>query len=462
MKLDLALVNGCVFTEGAFHRCSLGIKDGIIVAICAEDALPEAKQTIDLKGQYVIPGAIDTHVHFRDPGMSDREDFYTGTMTAAAGGTTTVMEHPISSPSAYSCEVLDNRVRVADEQACVDYTFYGAAGVQVPGGIASIADHGIVGYKSFLHDPPPGRGDDFKNVTMCNDGEMMEGFREVAKTGHVLMLHCENNDIIAANIRRMQAEGKTAPMDHCYSRPPFTEIECVQKVLSMARETGVRAGFAHISTPQAMELVKQAKQSGQDVYLETCTHYLFLDETYLEKFGPIAKCNPPLRPRAMVEQLWKYVQDGSVDFIGSDHGGFTLAEKAKGNDNIFKAPSGFVGIDVRLPLLIDAVAKGRVSIQNVVNMVSQNPARIFGLAPRKGFIRVGSDADLVVYNLQEHTVLNKDHCYSKSKDLMVLFDGMDLACKLTYTFVRGRKIMESGVVDCEARGWGEHIVPIKK
>ena len=458
--LDLALVNGNVFVEGAFSKCCIGIKNGVIATICEKSSLPDAKETIDLQGQYVIPGAIDTHVHIRDPGMSDREDFYTGTMAAAAGGTTTVMEHPISSPAAYSCETLDNRVRVASPQACVDFAFYGAAGVQVPEGISSIADHGIVGYKSFLHDPPTGRGDDFKNATMCNDAEMMRGFAEVAKTGHVLMLHCENNDIIAANIKQMRAEGRVRPIDHCKSRPPFTEIECVQKVLYMAKETGLRAGFAHISTPEAMELIREAKQDGQDVYLETCTHYLFLDESYLEKFGPIAKCNPPLRPKAMVDKLWKYVNDGSIDFIGSDHGGFTLAEKEKGNTNIFDAPSGFVGIDVRLPLLLDAVAKGWVSVERVVKMVSSNPAQIFGLAPRKGTIRVGADADLVVYNLQEHTILDRNKCYSKSKDLMVLFDGMDLSCKIKYTFVRGKQVMHDGIIDSQARGWGQHVMPV--
>ena len=461
MSLDLVLTNGQVFIDGDFRSCCIGVKDGKIAAICEERCAPEAREVIDLKGQYVIPGAIDTHTHFRDPGMTDREDFFTGTMTAAAGGTTTVMEHPISSPSAYSCEVLDNRVRVADPQACVDFAFYGAAGTQVPGGIASIADHGIVGYKSFLHDPPAGRGDDFKNATMCNDADMMTGFAEVAKTGHVLMLHCENNEMITANIKRMREEGHTKPIDHCRSRPPFTEIECVQKVLSMAKETGLRAGFAHISTPEAMELVKTAKNNGQDVYLETCTHYLFLDETYLEKFGAIAKCNPPLRPRETVESLWKYANDGSIDFIGSDHGGFTLAEKAKGKEDIFSAPSGFVGIDLRLPMMLDAVAKGRISIRRVVEMLCSNPAKIFGLV-QKGSIRVGADADLVVYNMDEKTVYDMNKCYSKSKDLMVMYDGLELSCKLAYTFVRGRKVMENGVVDPACRGWGHHIAQTKR
>ena len=459
--LDLVLKNGNVYVEGSFKETAVGVKDGKIVVISDEAYMPEAEKVIDIKGQYVIPGTIDTHVHFRDPGRSERETFYTGSLAAAAGGVTTVMEHPISMPPQYNKEILDNRIKVADCQCIVDYCFYGAAGAEFPEEITKLAKEGIVAYKTFLHAAPEGRDKEFIGLTMANDAELITGLTEVAKTGLICATHAENNDMISANIKRLRKEGKVSGRDHALSRPPISEIESVEKMIRLARETGATIEFAHISTPEAMELIKKAKYEGQEVYLETCPHYLFLDEDDLEKYGTFAKCNPPLRKRELVEGLWKYIQDGSVDFIGSDHSPFLLSEKETGYEDIFKAPAGFPGIDLRLPLMLDAAAEGKVTIERVVELLVTNPAKIFKLFPQKGAIRVGSDADFVVFNMDETTVVDKNKCYSKAKDIAIPYDGRELKCKLDYTIVRGRVLMEHGIVDESAKAYGQLVKPAK-
>ncbi|WP_394525015.1 allantoinase AllB [Lacrimispora sp. JR3] len=457
--LDLVLKNGNVYVEGSFKETAVGVKDGKIVIISDEAWMPEAEKVIDIKGQYVIPGTIDTHVHFRDPGRSERETFYTGSLAAAAGGVTTVMEHPISMPPQYNKEILDNRIKVADCQSIVDYCFYGAAGAQFPEEITKLAKEGIVAYKTFLHAAPEGRDKEFIGLTMANDAELLIGLTEVAKTGLICATHAENNDMISANIKRLRKEGKVSGRDHALSRPPISEIESVEKMLRLARETGAIIEFAHISTPEAMELIRKAKYDGQEVYLETCPHYLFLDEDDLERFGTFAKCNPPLRKKELVEGLWKYIQDGSVDFIGSDHSPFLLSEKETGYEDIFKAPAGFPGIDLRLPLMLDAAAEGKVTIERVVELLVTNPAKIFKLFPQKGAIRVGSDADFVVFTMDETTVVDKNKCYSKAKDIAIPYDGRTLKCSLSYTIVRGRVLMEHGIVDESAKAYGQLVKP---
>ena len=263
--------------------------------------LPEASDTIDAKGMAVLPGVIDTHVHVRDPGHRERGTFASETRAAAAGGVTSFLEHPISSPPPYSPEILRRRIEVAKPQSMVDYAFFGAAGSEFPEEVLKVAREGIVAFKTFLHQAPEGREDEFRGLTMADDGGIMDGFQSVAKTGLILTIHAENNDMIKRLIAQFRAEGKTGFEYHAKSRPPITEIESVEKLIRFAKEYGTRISIAHTSTPEAMELIQQAKAEGQDIYCETCPHYLFLTEEKIKELGPYAKGNPPLRDHARMQ-----------------------------------------------------------------------------------------------------------------------------------------------------------------
>jgi dihydropyrimidinase/allantoinase len=219
--------------------------------------------------------------------------------------------------------------------------------------------------------------------------------------------------------------------------------------------------LCHISTPEAAELVKQARFKGLDVYLETCPHYLFLTTEALDEHGPFAKCNPPLRERALMEKLWTYVADGSVDIIGSDHGPFLTSEKETGYKDIFVAPAGFPGIDMRLPLMLTAVKQGRISLARMVDLISTKPAKVYGLYPQKGAIRVGADADLVLVDGDAEFTVDRHKSYSKARDIARVYDGWKLNGLPLMTVVRGRIVMENGVVDETAAGWGNLVVPAR-
>lgn len=457
--MDLLVKNGTVYVDGVFKKCDVAVKDGKIACVAECGILGDAQRVIDAEGKYVIPGGIDTHVHIRSPGHDDREDFTSGTLSAAQGGCTTILEHPISVPPQYNKEILDNRKRLAKEGCVVDYAFYGAAGGEFPEEITKLAEEGIVAYKSFLHQAPEGRDQEFKGLTMANDAEIMVGMREIAKTGLMMASHAENNDLITYNIAKMRAEGHTKPLDHCKSRPPISEYSTVSKLIMFAKETGCVLELAHMSTVESMELARKAKFEGQKVFVETCPHYLLLDETALEKYGPFARCNPPLRPAETVEKLWDYVNDGTIDFIGSDHGPFLLSEKEQGYDDIFKAFCGAPGVDLRLPLMLDAAARGKTTIERVVELLCVNPARCFNIYPQKGTISAGADADLVVFDMNDTTVVDRKKSYCKARETARIFDGWKLACKINYTVVRGRVLAEDGVVDESAKGYGQLVKP---
>lgn len=464
MKLDLAVEDGLVFLDGAFRRVDIGIKDEKFAMIVQPGMLPEAEHTIDAAGKYVIPGGVDSHVHVRDPGHTERGTFYSESRAAAAGGCTTILEHPISTPPQYNKEILDNRKKAAAQRGpVVDYAFYAAAGGQYPQEITKVAREGIVAFKTFLHEPPEGREQEFAGLTMANDYEIYVGMQEVAKTGLMLASHAENNDIIQGLIKKFRAEGRVGPEYHCPSRPLISEYTTVQKMLTIAAATGCVLELAHISSPEAMQMAKEAKARGQKVFLETCPHYLLLTEEELLKHGPYAKCNPPLRSKEVVDQLWDYVLDGTVDFIGSDHGPFLPSEKEIGYQDIFKAAAGFVGIDLRLPLMINEAVKGErgLTLERVVELCCVNPAKAFHIYPQKGVIQPGADGDLVIFDTGDETVVNWERNYSRSREIAKVYDGWRLRCKINYTVVRGRVVMCDGQCDPIAdgtKGWGRLVV----
>ena len=460
--LDLAITGGLAFIDGSFRKADIGIKDQKIAMVTEPGCLPEAARTIDATGKHVIPGGVDTHVHFRDPGHAERETFAQGTRAACAGGCTTFFEHPISIPPQYNSEILHSRVDNCNAHSYVDYCFFGAAGGEFPECIEPLSHEGIIAYKTFLHAAPEGRDEEFKGLTSANNAQLMRALEEGAKTPLTVAAHADDNELVNGYIAQLRAEGKQGQnMAHCWSRPPIVEVEAIAKMLRFGKETGCKIELVHVSTADSMELAKQAKAEGQFVLMETCPHYLLLDESYVEKYGPYAKCNPALRSKEEIERLWQYVLDGTVDFIGSDHSPFLKSEKEKDPNDIFKAPSGFPGIDLRLPLMATEAKKGRLSLERVVELCCVNPAKLFHIYPQKGNLLPGADADVVVMDMNADYVWNHEMSESHAKDIGIVYDGWKLGCKIDYTTVRGRVVYDNGVVnDGEgAEGWGEWVKP---
>ena len=454
IKYDLVIKSEKVFTDGRLLNCNIGIKNGIITTISNEEL--NGKEVIDAEGKMVFPGTIDPHVHIRAPGHDERETFESGTKDAALGGVTTVIEMPFASPPPYSSEIVKNRMNVADKEVVVDIAFYGAAGTDRLDDIIPCSKSGIVAFKTFLHGALPGRDKEFIGLTAPNTGDQYELMEKIAQTNVMIGFHAENNDMINKNIARLRSEGKTSPIYHGRSRPPVVEIETVAKILLFAEKIGTKVEICHISTPEVVELVNRAKSKGVYVVAETCPHYLFLNENALNKVGVFAKCNPPLRSEEERLKMWEFVRDGSIDIIGSDHAPYTKEEKERGSEDIFTPPAGFPGLSTRLPLLFTAVKERKIRLDKMVELICENPAKIFGLYPKKGTIAVGSDADFVIFDPDKKDIVSKDKMFTKCRDSAMVYDGWEVYGKPEKTIVRGKVVFDNGEITVSP-GYGEII-----
>lgn len=458
--MELLIKGGQVYLDGRFRPCTVGIQQGRIALLAEGDApLPDPScPVLDARGRYLLPGSIDTHVHIRAPGDDRRETFLTGTMAAAAGGTTMIVEQPICNPTPCNRKNLRIRVEAADREAVVDYGFYGAAGCASDNGIEELRDSGILAYKTFLQPPAPGREAEFINLYMDDDAKLFHGMKQVAKTGLALMVHAENHKVIGELERELRARGQTRGIAHLYSRPDVTEIETVRKLISFAQVTGTSLIFAHISTAEAMKEIRRAKLSGLKVFCETCVHYLTLTAEALEQFGPFAKCNPPVRDADNQKGLWQFCNDGyTVDAIGSDHSPFLYEEKAAWTEEIFKAPAGLVGIDLRVPLMLDAALQGKTTLEKMAELLACRPAKMLGIQDRKGSVSLGCDADLVIFNPRGETVIRRENSYSRSAQSQVVYQNRRLRGEIEQTLVRGRVVASHGKVSADCAGYGEWI-----
>jgi dihydropyrimidinase/allantoinase len=454
-KLDLAIKSDKVFIDGRLIDCYIGVKDGIITTVSKEKL--DAEKVINAEGKIVLPGTVDPHVHIRAPGHDERETFESGTKDAASGGVTTVIEMPISTPPPHSPELVQRRMDIADKEVVVDIAFFGAAGTDCLEDIIPCAKSGIVAFKTFLHEAPPGRKEEFIGLTAPNTGDQYELMKKVAQTGVMIGFHTENNDMVNKNIAMLRSEGKTSPLYHGRSRPPVVEIETAAKILLFAEKIGTKVEICHISTPEVVELVNRAKSKGVYVVAETCPHYLFLNENVLEKVGVFAKCNPPLRSEEERLKMWEFVRDGSIDIIGSDHAPYTKEEKERGSEDIFTPPAGFPGLSTRLPLLFTAVKEGKIRLDKMVELICENPAKIFGFYPQKGTIAVGSDADFVIFDPDKKDIISKDKMFTKCRDSALVYDGWEVYGKPEKTIVRGKIVFENGEITVSP-GYGEIIV----
>ena len=453
-KFDLVIKSDKVFIDGRLIDCCIGVKDGIITTVSKEKL--DAEKVINAEGKIVLPGTVDPHVHIRAPGHDERETFESGTKDAALGGVTTVIEMPISVPPPHSPEIVKRRMDIADKEAVVDIAFFGAAGTDCINDIIPCAKSGIVAFKTFLHEAPPGRKEEFIGLTAPNTGDQYELMKKVAQTGVMIGFHTENNDMVNKNIAMLRSEGRTSPLYHGRSRPPVVEIETAAKILLFAEKIGTKVEICHISTPEVVELVNRAKSKGVYVVAETCPHYLFLNENVLEKVGVFAKCNPPLRSEEERLKMWEFVRDGSIDIIGSDHAPYTKEEKEKGSEDIFTPPAGFPGLSTRLPLLFTAVKEGKIGLDKMVELICENPAKIFGLYPKKGTIAVGSDADFVIFNPNKKDIISKDKMFTKCRDSALVYDGWTVYGKPEKTIVRGKVVFSDGEINVSP-GYGEII-----
>ena len=433
MPYDLFLKNGTIATEDGEFRGGIVIHQGKIVQLVGEDVEIDAKQLIDLAGRTVLPGLVDGHVHFNEPGREHWEGYQTGTMAAAAGGVTTVLDMPLNStPPTTNADRLAEKRRVVERKAFVDYAQWGGFVDNNLADLEGMHKEGVIGFKAFASNS----GVDFARL---NDDLIFAGLQETRRLGNLIGLHAENEWVTTYLGDQLRMRGRTDRASWCESRPPITEVETIERACTWSLASGGNLHIVHVSTARGIRAARKARQLGCHVTVETCPHYLFFDQDDFEKIGPAAKCAPPIRTRAEVEALWQVVLQGLVDTIGSDHSPCNWEEKEKGLDDIWKAWGGISGIQSMLPVLLtEGVNKRGMSLSQLVKLTSANPARLFGIYPQKGALIPGSDADLVVIDMKKTWTLSTEQLFYKNKHSAYV--GKTFVGKVDRTIVRGETI----------------------
>jgi allantoinase len=455
---DLVIRGGTLVTSEGVRRGGVAISGGTIVAADRDDAMPLARETIDASGQYVLPGVLDTHVHLRDPGRLEREDWLTGTQAAAAGGITTILEMPIALPPVHTAAILRERAAAVAPRSIVDFALYAGANPENLDDIEGLAAAGAVAFKTFRTDPVPGREQEFTGICCPDAGDMLRAMERTAKTGLLHVVHCEDQQIVNRTTAPIRATGRRDGRAHADARPAVAETASVAQTIAIAAATNARLQIAHVSAVDAVDIVAGAKRRGLKVTAETCPHYLMLTDDALAKWGPYAKCNPPLRDQAAVDRLWEAVRNGGIDVIGTDHSPFLAAEKGTPDGDIWSAPPGLPGLEEFVPLMLTAVHQERLTLPQLVRLVCETPARSFGLWPRKGSLLPGADGDVTVVDTRMERTHDHTKLYTKARDTALVYDGLRFRGVPVMTIVRGRVVMRDGRVTGEP-GWGEWVRP---
>jgi len=448
MNLDKLLVNGTIVTPFGRFQAAIGIKDGKIHTISENDTDLQAKEVIDVRGKYILPGVIDAHNHFQDPGFTHREDFEHGTAACAAGGTTTAISHPMNDPAIVDIESYKANMEAYAHRSIIDYGIHG-------GGTAGNIDRieelwlktGATSIKMFMCFS-------VKEFPYVRDDALFAILEKLSKNNGLAILHCENEDLIKLMEKRMQDEGRKDPLAYNLSRPEMAEIEAIKRVIFMLEETGAQALILHVTSAEGLKEIKKAQQRGVKVWAESCPHYFTFIREDMNKLGPYLKFSPVMRDEENRLEMWRLLNEGYIYTIGSDHSPYTREEKEEGKDDIWKAPNGIPGNQIMLSVFLDGVNKGLVSLERIVEVSSYNPAKIYGLYPHKGVIQPGADADLTIVDMDlEKTYMAET---SKSKANWSPYFGRKFKGWPIMTVVRGEVVYNNEQIMVEA-GYGKYI-----
>jgi len=417
--IDLCLKNCKLVPEN--KECSIGIENGKIVSITKIP--PKSEEIIDIKGNPVLPGLIDSHVHFRDPGLTYKEDFKTGSEAAAAGGFTTVMDMPNTNPPTNTPHAFLEKLEIAREKSIVDFALHvGADDLEQ---ISSIAELKPASFKIFMD--------------LADNSFLMDLFDKISRLPQKQLISIHAEDMSITN-HCTQIEKNTKvedPQIYARARPPASEVVALSVAIALGAFYNQRIHICHVSTKKSLQLINQARISGQNITSEITPHHLFLDDSYLHKCGSLAKTNPPLRD---IKNRLDLSHINLIDLIGTDHAPHKLEEKEK---NVWESPPGIPNLETTLPLLLNHVNHGNITFYHIKKLLCENPARTFHLS-NKARIEKGMDADFVIVDMKKEYTINADDFKTKAK--YSPFEGFKVKGMPFMTIVRGNVVMQNGEV----------------
>ena len=444
--LDLRIVGGTVVSDGRSRPADVGVEGELITEVSPTGGLGAARREIDASGLLVIPGAVDAHFHCRAPSNPERATFASESRAAASAGVTTLMEMPIADPPCSTPEAFELRRQVGEADSLVDFALYAGAGITDPARAEAMAECGAIGFKLFTHTPPAHRMVDFEGLWASGPEEIYDCLRTVGATGLRCAVHAESQQFI----ERFSVDSDR--FGHP-SRPPMVEAAAVGLVATIVRELGIPAHIVHITSRMATEEVQAAQVLGVDLSAESCPHYLLFDESLIPRLGNFVKVAPPLRPPEDVAYLWEALIEGSLSVVASDHAPFTPEEKAAAD--FATTGQGIPSLEMLVPTMIDAGLSGRLPLTRAVEVMTANPAKLFGIYPRKGTVSPGSEADLVLVDPEARITAHSSRFLSRSGGSGKAYDGLDLSGRILTTLSRGRVVYDKGRI---AEGPGGKLV----
>ncbi|RYY85380.1 MAG: dihydropyrimidinase [Chitinophagaceae bacterium] len=451
--MPLLIKNGRIVTASEDMQADIRI-DGEVVTAIGRNLPDEGCEVIDASGLLVMPGGIDPHVHLDMPfmGTSSSDSYETGTRAALHGGTTMVIDFILQKQGHSLKDALTDWQSRASNNCVGDYSFHMAVtdyNEETKKEIAHfVNEEGITSFKTFMA---------YKGALMIDDRQMVGLMEEVKRCGGLVTVHATNGDMIDYLVAKHRAEGKIAPLYHYLSQPEVTEAEASERFAAMSRYTGCPGYIVHLTCEGALNAVREAAKCNQHVFVETCIQYLVLDASLYEQDFDGAKwvMSPPLREKKDQETLWAGINQGLVNVVATDHCPFKWEQKLMGKDDFSKIPNGHPAIEHRYELLFsEGVNKGRITANKFVEVACTNPAKIFGMFPRKGTIGVGCDADIVLFDpAEEHTISVKDHHMNVDYSA---YEGWKLQGKVKTVVLRGKVAVADG--DCKLqKGYGQFI-----